>query len=75
MAMQTVVIRCRRTMLSGGPQFEHPLSSSEGRIERAVFTLREATSSGHTVGQVIQFLQMKGCNDDEIAAAVMMAAY
>ena len=57
------------------PRFEYPLAAHEGRVERAVFTLRAATAEGHTVAAVMVYLKAKGCSDAEITEALLRANF
>lgn len=56
------------------PSFKHPISTSEGRIERAVWTLLDAEKQGIPVANVLAFLTKKGCTDLEITEALNQAS-
>lgn len=56
------------------PKFNHPLSTHEGRIERAIWTLCDGEKRGIQVAVVIDFLKKKGCTDDEVAEALNAAS-
>ena len=56
------------------PKFEHPLNTSKGRIERAVWTLLEGERQGLQVALTMSYLEKKGCSDAEIMAALDQAA-
>jgi hypothetical protein len=49
------------------PQFEHPVSTPEGRRERAVAVLRDPHGFVH---EKWEFLRQKGMSDNEILGAL-----
>ena len=56
------------------PKFQHPISTRAGRIERAVWTLRDGERQGLPVASTMAFLARKGCSDDEILEALNQAS-
>lgn len=56
------------------PDFKHPVSTSEGRVERAVWTLRDGERQGFLVAAVMEYLSRKGCTETEILEALNQAS-
>ena len=57
------------------PKFDHPADSPEGRMERAVWVLRNGESRGVPVAVTIGWLkERRGLTFEEITAALYTAA-
>ena len=56
------------------PSFRHPLSTKEGRHERAVWTFLNAQEDGVQASVVVVFLKKKGMSDSEIMEALNEAS-
>lgn len=56
------------------PTFKHAASTSEGRIERAVFFLKLGETKGVPVANTMAYLKGRGCTDTEVTEALNIAS-
>ena len=55
------------------PKWRHPMDTSDGRVERATWALREAQAHGKAVADTLAYLETKGCTGAEIMDAMNQA--